>query len=68
MRLLILVQQTRNFSMQFTELVYIAFKESDISEIMWLGVFCAHKPYFLMLGHILRWEGYWNSFYIAVQS
>ena len=25
--------------------------EGEINGIMWIGVFCAHKPYFLMLGH-----------------
>ena len=30
----------------------IAFTESQINRIMQKGVFCAHKPYFLMPGHI----------------
>ena len=29
----------------------IAFKEGAINRIMLRGVFCAHKPYFLMPGH-----------------
>ena len=29
----------------------MAFKESEISRVMCSDVFCAHKPYFLMLGH-----------------
>ena len=32
--------------------LYIACTGGEINRIMSRGVFCAHKPYFLMLGHI----------------
>ena len=53
MTLLVLVQQTMGYSVQLTKPV-LTVTEGEISRIMLRGVFCVHKPYFLMPGHISR--------------
>ena len=36
----------------------IAHTEVEIIEIIWSGIFCAHKPYFVMPGHIYTYGTY----------
>ena len=55
-KLLLIVQLTNGNPIQFTELVYIAYTEGEIIEVMYRGVFCVHKHGFLMLGH--KWNPY----------
>ena len=45
-------QQTMGNLMLVTELVYLTKKANEILEIMSKDVFCAHKSYFLIPGHI----------------
>ena len=52
LKLLLLVKQTMGNFMQFTKCVATSYRKGEISGIMRRGVFCAHKPYFLMPGHI----------------
>ena len=52
-----LVEHKMGNSLQFNA-IHIAYREIKISGIMWRGVFCAHKPYFLMLGYKLQLKSY----------
>ena len=53
MKLLQLVATEHNGKFNATYKTHIAYTKGEIGRIMWRGVFCLHKPYFLIPGHIL---------------